>query len=220
MKKFALFFTFFLFFAFLVAEDVKTGEYDFGDITVTLFEEREPEPEPEKEAELVCDKGKDRKIKYEFQRFFYIQPAVGGKFGLAMFRPSFTLDAGFFVKSLENADVYLGLDVDFSIMIMKDAYRYAGGIVELPLQLSAAFDFKLVKPPLKSVTFWFSFGPDFMLSQDAYEDFGPYGPFFEVFIAWGSGTDLVFTNDMIIKFGIDSFNGKWPDATIAVGYRF
>ena len=45
MKKFALFFTVFLFFAFLAAEDVKTGEYDFGDITVTLFEEESPEAE-------------------------------------------------------------------------------------------------------------------------------------------------------------------------------
>ena len=88
MKKFALFFTFFLFFGFLSAEEVKTGEYDFGDITVTLFEEREPEPKPEPEPEPEKEpEPKPAEPAPEIKgkpKFFYIQPVLGTEFGSMM----------------------------------------------------------------------------------------------------------------------------------------
>ena len=112
MKKFALFFTFFLFFGFLAAEDVKTGEYDFGDITVTLFEEREPEPEPEPEPEKepepkpaepapetaeMADLNKSLRENHVKPKFFYIQPAFGFGTGLSLYRPTIALNADFLV---------------------------------------------------------------------------------------------------------------------------
>ena len=105
MKKFALFLTVFLFFGFLIAEEVKTGEYDFGDITVTLFEEREPEPEPEK-AEEAEPETKEK------SKFFYVQPVLGIELGNIAFGTLFNLDIDFLVAETKRKNnIYLGVDL-------------------------------------------------------------------------------------------------------------
>ena len=93
MKKLLLFLTVFLFFAFVIAEEVQVGEYTVEDVTITLFEEREPEPEPElepepeKEPELQPEPEEEPEPEPETEpekepEFFYIQPAV--EIGAAM----------------------------------------------------------------------------------------------------------------------------------------
>ncbi|MBO4698958.1 hypothetical protein J5690_05030 [bacterium] len=234
MKKTLLFFTFFLFFAFLAAEDVKTGEYDFGDITVTLFEEREPEPEPEKEPEpepveptdlntalKVNDSEPEKEPEpvpeiREKPKFFYIQPALGFGTGVSGYRVTAALDAGFLVGSTEVANFYVGLDFDFRAgmvaLLLKDSKEFA-------VQANGVFDFAVANPELKNVDLWISLGFDLIYGGKYHEeDF--QDPSFYYVQAWGIGLDFVFTNNIILKAGIDGFLGIIPDLTLLVGYRF
>jgi len=214
MKKTLLFFTVFLFFGFLVAEDVKTGEYDFGDVTVTLFEEREPEPEPEKEPEPEPVEPVPE-IR-EKPKFFYIQPALGFGTGVSGYRVTAALDAGFLVGSTEVANFYVGLDFDFRAgmvaLLLKDSKEFA-------VQANGVFDFAVANPELKNVDLWISLGFDLIYGGKYHEeDF--QDPSFYYVQAWGIGLDFVFTNNIILKAGIDGFLGIIPDLTLLVGYRF
>ena len=218
MKKFVLFFTVFLFFAFLAAEDVKTGEYDFGDITVTLFEEREPqaepevEPEPEKEPEPAEPVPEIR----EKPKFFYIQPAMGFGTGISGYRVTAALDAGFFVGQTSAVNCYVGLDFDFRAgmvaLLLKDSKEFA-------IQANGVFDFTVVNPELKNVDIWMSLGFDLIYGGIYHEEKFQESTFIYM-PAWGIGLDFVFTNNIILKVGIDGFLGMIPDLTLLVGYRF
>ncbi|MBQ3369225.1 hypothetical protein IJG44_10040 [bacterium] len=231
MKKFALFFTVFLIFGFLIAEDVKTGEYDFGDITVTLFEEREPEPEkepepePEKEPEPaesapetaeMADLNKSLRENHVKPKFFYIQPALGFGTGISGYRVTAALDAGFLVGSTEVANFYIGLDFDFRAgmvdLILKDSKEFA-------IQANGVFDFAVVNPELKNVDIWMSLGFDLIYGGIYHEEEFQESTFIYM-PAWGIGLDFVFTNNIILKVGIDGFLGMIPDLTLLVGYRF
>ena len=225
MKKLFLFFTVFLFFGFLNAEDVKTGEYDFGDITVTLFEERNPEPEKElvpepaepapETAEMEL-KNVSRETPAEKPKFFYIQPALGFGTGISGYRVTAALDAGFLVGSTEVANFYIGLDFDFRAgmvaLLLKDSKEFA-------IQANGVFDFAVANPELKNVDLWISLGFDLIYGGKYHEeDF--QDPSFYYVQAWGIGLDFVFTNNIILKAGIDGFLGIIPDLTLLVGYRF
>ena len=219
MKKLLLLFTLFLFFNFLSAEDVKTGEYDFGDITVTLFEEREPEPKPEPEKAEEDPEPKPAEPVPEIRekpKFFYIQPALGFGTGLSGYRVTAALDAGFLAGSTEVANFYVGLDFDFRAgmvaLLLKDSKEFA-------VQANGVFDFAVANPELKNVDLWISLGFDLIYGGKYHEeDF--QDPSFYYVQAWGIGLDFVFTNNIILKAGIDGFLGIIPDLTLLVGYRF
>ncbi|MBQ4437442.1 hypothetical protein II898_01060 [bacterium] len=225
MKKLLLFFTVFLFFGFLSAEDVKTGEYDFGDITVTLFEEREPEAEKarkeaeEKEKPVLNEEGKicccDIPDEKAFEpKKFYIQPALGFGTGLSLYRFTAALDADFLVARREKINYYVGLDIDarFSYYIGSDPR-------EIAVQANVVFDFLRDDPNLRSASLWISAGIDLIFIRDMID--GDYEDYvFEYSQAWGLGVDMIFKNYVVLKLGIDGLVGIWPDLTIAVGYRF
>ena len=225
MKKPLLFFTLFFFFVFLSAEEVQVGEYDFGDITVTLFEEESPEAEKarkeaeEKEKPVLNEEGKicccnisDEKA-FEPKKF-YIQPAIGSGTGLSFFRFTAALDADFLVARREKINYYVGLDIDarFSYYIGSDPR-------EIAVQANVVFDFLRDDPNLRSASLWISAGIDLIFIRDMID--GDYEDYvFEYSQAWGLGVDMVFKNYVVLKLGIDGFVGIWPDLTIAVGYRF
>ena len=217
MKKFALLFTIFLFFAFLAAEDVKTGEYDFGDITVTLFEDREPEPKPEPEKAEEDPEPKPAEPVPEIRpKFFYIQPALGFGTGLSGYRVTAALDADFFVGQTSAVNCYVGLDFDFRAgmlaLLLKDSKEFA-------IQANGVFDFAVVNPELKNVDIWMSLGFDLIYGGIYHEEEFQESTFIYM-PAWGIGLDFVFTNNIILKVGIDGFLGMIPDLTLLVGYRF
>ncbi|MBQ3369216.1 hypothetical protein IJG44_09995 [bacterium] len=211
MKKLLLFLTVFLFFGFLIAEDVKTGEYDFGDITVTLFEEREPEPEPEK-AEEAEPETKEK------TKFFYVQPVLGIELGNIAFGTLFNLDIDFLVAQTKRKNnIYLGLDLG---MTGAPYYRF----ITVPLQANITFDFKQKDPNLNYVSLWMSIGAAFNFW--VYRD---YSGWKGTAVAWRTGLSMIFVNDMVIKIGLDrlpvekdvhNLRGLYLSLIIALGYRF
>ena len=199
MKKTAIFLIMFLFFSAVAAEtvsnEVKTAE-NGGSETAAKDESSQTEEAPKK---------------------FYFQPALGIGTGFSVFRTNLSMDLDFLLKrSQSGVGVYMGLDFDL---------RYAtilwDNLIELAFQVNGVLDMDLKNQPhLKSLSIWLSFG-FLMTFEDDYED--DYEDDFELSRmrpAWGMGTDLVFKNDMILKLGLDSFLGLYPDLTVAVGYRF
>ena len=217
MKKTLLFFTFFLFFAFLAAEDVKTGEYDFGDITVTLFEEREPEPEPEKEPEP--EPAEPVPEIREKPKFFYIQPALGFGTGLSLYRPTIALNADFLVGHTPKVNFYVGLDLDFRKPIFE--YDLLNPIIDSAIQTNGVVDFHVGnETELRSISIWTSFGLDLAYAQDCKKDEGCQPATLRYMPGWGTGFDFVFDNYVVFGIGLDGFLGFYPDLTLLVGYRF
>ena len=148
---------------------------------------------------------------------FYVQPALGIGTGMSIFRTNATLDIDFFLKQSKNARGYMGFDIDLRYMTIVWESE-----VELALQMNAVIDVNVTDPRMKSVSFWVSAGLLLYFEKDdddGYESkWGGYS--LVLHPAWGFGTDLVFRNGMILKIGIDGFQGKYPDLTLAVGYRF
>ena len=207
MKKFALFFTVFLFFGFLSAEEVNAAE---------AAEEVAADAE---NTECCCDVSRETEEK---SKFFYFQPALEvGMTILAVYRVGVALDAGFLVGTIEkNTNVYLGLDFDFKLMPYYSADVYP--VLSFPVLASTVFDIMLRnESEVKSISIRISLGADIQLGRGEVDD-GVYTPF-DVFVSygWGTGFDLVFRNDVVFKFGIDSyFYGFFPDFVSGVGYRF
>lgn len=146
---------------------------------------------------------------------FYVQPALGVGTGMSVFRTNAALDIDFLLKQSKNARGYMGFDIDLRYMtIVWD------GDVELALQMNAVIDVNVSDPRMKSVSFWVSAGLllYFDKKDEDYKSWGNYSLVLRP--AWGVGTDLVFRNGMMLKIGIDGFQGKYPDLTLAVGYRF
>ena len=230
MKKIALFFTVFLFFGFLTAEEVQVGEYTIEDVTITLFEDREPEPEPEpepaKEAEkepepgdAECGCGNSGKT-YEKPKFFYIQPSLGFGSGLSLYRPTAALDAGFLVGSTPEVNYYVGLDLDFWWPLLSITDRY-DPILNFFVKADGVFDVMTGNNPyIRSVSLWISVGLDMMYGHKIDDVGKKFDAAVRYNVAWGTGVDLVFRNYLVLKLGLDSFWGFVPDCTFAVGYRF
>ena len=214
MKKFTLFFTAFLLFGFLIAEDVKTGEYDFGDITVTLFEDREAVPEKVSEDELEAETEDE-------PEWFYVQPALGIETGNEPFATVINLDIDFLVgRTKRKNSVYLGFDSGLTISPLDHVYA-------VPVQANISFDFKQKDPNLNFVSLWMSLGIN--LNFWSYrEDSGWLG----VSTAWRTGLDIVFVKDVVIRVGLDkspwalleynrhNIRGLYLSFFVALGYRF
>ena len=232
MKKPLLFFTVFFFFSFLTAEEVQVGEYTIEDVTITLFEERKPEPEPEPEPEKEpekevvpqaensscdCDNSNENGEK---PKFFYIQPALGFGSGLSLYRPTVAIDAGFLVAHTPEVNYYVGLDLDLWWPLDSITDRY-DPILDFVVKASGVFDVMTGNNPyIRSVSLWISVGLDMMYGHNINDVGTKSDAAVSYYVAWGTGVDLVFRNYLVLKLGLDSFWGVFPDFTFAVGYRF
>lgn len=217
MKKTLLFLSVFFFFGFLIAEEVRIGEYTIENVTITLFEERDSESESEKAAESVSseegesDTGEPGK--------YYIQPALGIETGNVAFAPFFNLDIDFLVAETKRKNnIYLGFDLGI-------LYAPTDNFFAFPLQGNITFDFKQKDPNLKYVSYWMSLGVD--LTFWSYRDSAGW---YAASVAWRTGLSIVFINDMIIKVGLDTSpririyedfpRGLYLSLMAALGYRF
>ena len=237
MKKTLLFLTIFLFFGFLSAEDVKTGEYDFGDITVTLFEEREAVPEKERKPEPEKERKKDVAAKTENggtgrdipgkteekPKKFFFQAAAGVLTGIN-FNVAANFDFGFLVlQSPAGDNFYFGFETDFRYAMKNwivDDYDECD-IFEIPLQVHLTVDFKNKNPLVPYLSMWFSIGGEILLESEAdspYETKRSKGA--RVAAAWGTGLNLVLKDSVIFKTGIEGYKGMYPVLLFALGYRF
>ena len=235
MKKTLLFFTVFLLFGFLAAEDVKTGEYDFGDITVTLFEEREPEKEPEPEPEPEPEKEPEPEPKpaepapetaettdssdVKSKELFYFQPLLEGRVGIFN-EIGLGFDTGFLVASTEVSDIYTG----FSARAVTNVGDAMVSLLFLP---KLDFNFKLKDKYLDWIAFWFGLGAEFYFDQSAVytsEDKVHWIPDVNFSVsfspAWGIGVDLIFKNYIVLKLGVSTFALLYPELMLGLGYRF
>ena len=219
MKKTLLFFTFFLFFGLLAAEEAQIDKYDIEDTAIIVFAERAPEPEKEQktgsnteEKECCCDVSRETNEK---PKSFYIQPAAGFGTGFSLFRTTFSLVADFLVKKGPKINYYVGVDVEARATYLIFETK------ELAVQANVVFDFiQKGVPKLKSASLWIAYGIDLRFVREREEDYWDDLLTFRYFQAWGIGVDLFFTNNMIMRFGLDGFWGIYPDVTILVGYRF
>ncbi|MBQ3369217.1 hypothetical protein IJG44_10000 [bacterium] len=195
MKKIAIFLIMFLFFSVVMAEpvsnEVKTAESGGSETAA------ETEDAPKK---------------------FYIQPALGVGTGFSLLRTTAALDIDFLLKRFDSSDInlYTGFDFDFRYMTV-----FWWNIIELALQANVVVDIDLKNQPhLKSVSVWASLGLLLLFDKDEVDEYYWSDYFLVLKPAWGFGTDLVFKNGMVLKLGLDGFLDKYPDLTVAVGYRF
>lgn len=239
MKKLLLFFTIFLFFSFLIAEDVQVGEYTIEDVTITLFEEREPEPEPEKEPETEPEKeqikeaavktekgdpGRDIPAKTEEKpKKFFFQAAAGVLTGIN-FNVAANFDFGFLVfHSPAGNNLYIGFETDFRYAMKnwmvddRDDYN----IFEIPFQAHLTVDFKNKNPFVPYLSMWFSLGAELLLESEA--DSPRDSKKFKgarAAAAWGTGLNLVLKNGVVFKTGLEGYKGMYPVLLFGLGYRF
>ena len=199
MKKPLLFFTVFLFFAFVSAEEVRN-------------EPTEPQSQSENTQEAVAEKEKPK--------FFYIQPALGFGSGLSIYRPTVAIDAGFLVAHTPEVNYYVGLDLDLWWPLDSITDRY-DPILDFFVKASGVFDVMTGNNPyIRSVSLWISVGLDMMYGHKIDDVGTKFDAAVSYYVAWGTGVDLVFRNYLVLKLGLDSFWGFVPDCTFAVGYRF
>ena len=199
MKKPLLFFTVFLFFAFVSAEEVRN-------------EPTEPQSQSENTQEAVAEKEKPK--------FFYIQPALGFGSGLSIYRPTVAIDAGFLVGSTPEVNYYVGLDLDLWWPLDSITDRY-DPILNFFVKADGVFDVMTGNNPyIRSVSLWISVGLDMMYGHKIDDVGTKFDAAVSYYVAWGTGVDLVFRNYLVLKLGLDSFWGFVPDCTFAVGYRF
>lgn len=159
------------------------------------------------------------------KRVFY-QPTLGVGLGASIFSFRFNNDIDFLIKHAKNgANVYIGLDVDFRYSPYLDDHS----VYELPIQMNFTFDFPVTNRNVNRVSLWFSGGVDLAFGylwyydyrdRDDWDDDKDRDKIFRALFAWGFGVNLLFHNDIAMKIGFDSFYGKYPDLTVAVGYRF
>ena len=208
MKKTLLFFTVFLFFTFLSAEEVKNESIEL-----------QPQSENTQQAVSETDKTANAsREKNEKPKFFYIQPVLGIELGNIAFGAIFNLDIDFLVAQTKRKNnVYLGLDLGMTY-VPNDRF------ITVPLQANITFDFKQKDPNLSYVSLWMSVGAAFNFW--IYED---YSGWKDTAVAWRTGLSMIFVNDMVIKIGLDrlplekdehNLRGLYLNLMIALGYRF
>ncbi|MBQ4437449.1 hypothetical protein II898_01095 [bacterium] len=230
MKKLLLFLTIFFFSGFVSAEEVKVGEYEIEDVTITLFEEREPEvePEPEKEQkkEAAEKEERGRDISGEPDKKpekFFFQAAAGVLTGIN-FNLAANFDFGFLVfHSPAGNNLYIGFETDFRYTMKnwmvddRDDYN----IFEIPFQAHLTVDFKNKNPFVPYLSMWFSLGAELLLESEA--DSPRDSKKFKgarAAAAWGTGLNLVLKNGVVFKTGLEGYKGMYPVLLFALGYRF
>ncbi|MBO4699014.1 hypothetical protein J5690_05315 [bacterium] len=222
MKKLLLFLTVFLFFGFLIAEEVQVGEYKIEDVTITLFEEREPEPEPEPEKEPEVEKQEEEVAPEtkEKPEFFYVQPLGGIEISDRYFSFIAALDTYFLINNNAGTavNVYLGTEIGFKytpVINYHDSSMYAH-VFELPIQALFFIDAQVNPQYSTRLGGWFSLGPDLIWAKDLEKTNSHYE-----YITWfvcGLGLNIS-VDDFVIKLGVSGSTRNF-DFIVLAGYRF
>ena len=211
MKKTFIFFALFFLIFFLSAEEAsETAKENHGNQIKSCG----------------CSEEKDDKK----PDFFYFEPSLGIKTGLPILL-SAVLDMSFdfLVYSREQKpNIYLGLNLGLRYSPFGDALNDSRdeNRLDFPFQAKISFDFKRNRRHVGYVSFWLSGGANLMWWQETdwiwknQEQEKITESFWIVTAAYGFGLDLVFKNDVVLKFGFDSVIGMWPEPVVAVGYRF
>ena len=209
MKKLLLFFTIFLFFGFLIAEDVKKEPASVENEIKTEFEARQ---EKEKQP-----------------KFFHIQPMVeagigrGGEDDIIYGFFAANIDFSFLVAKLKHAhNIYVGFG--FGVKYAHSLYK----TVEIPVQSKIVFDFKTNTPYKipEYASLWFALGGgvgrydiDYIIAAvSGGKELDP--EWTAAVITWGVGTDLTFENGLVLQIAVESFFVIGLMPTIGLGYRF
>lgn len=199
-------------------------------LTLSASEMAEKNGENQKKHAQNCSCGISNENETK-PKIFYFAPAIGIKTGMpAYFSAVADMDLDFLVYHAKKGhNLYLGLDLGLRYTPYSDEYGYSERrehIVGFPLQVNIVFDSKRHNPHVDYLSFWISGGADLMCWQETnwiwenHVDVKIRKSFFEVTAAWGIGLDLIFKNNMVLKFGFDSFHGIYPELMIALGYRF
>ena len=177
-------------------------------------------------AEVAADKNEPVKA----PKFFYFEPAIGIKTGLPVpLGAVVDMNFDFLVHSTEKKhNIYLGLDLGFRYDYGE--FHYEDGnydndkedVLKLLIKANAAFDFKRPGPYVDYLTLRLSAGPELAWGQEEYlhNEVCDKRFFFKVGAAWEIELDLVFKNNIVLKFAFDSVAGIYPDPVIGIGYRF
>lgn len=203
MKKSILFFTFFLFFAFLSAEEVKN-------------ESAEPQSMAENTQETTAATG--LKQAETDDDFFHFQPTAGIGFGfLSILRLNTNLDFYFNVShTRHNNNIYLGFGTGLYFAPVWENF------FEIPVYGNFVIDFVTGRSKvLKSVGLRIEAGC-LMLYWQAHKSilgFEVKDAMFYWFL-FGIGTDLLFKHDIVLRFGFENGELLLPTFSMALGYRF
>ena len=212
MKKLLLFFTFFLLFAALSAEEAKNNTETVSQAGETADVSRET---PVKKTGLP--------------EWLYIQPLLSAgiihagddeRIFSAVFNASVQFD--FRIAHMKNGNnIYLGVDLGF---------KYHHSLYkawDIPLLSNVVFDFKTStkNDELEYVSLWLAFGVGIghydpyyvdIISTDAKWDGGGH----TVRHSWGIGTDLKFKNGIVLQFAVKSLAFANIIPLVGLGYRF
>ena len=177
---------------------------------------------------LAAEAAADKNEAVKAPKFFYFEPAIGIKTGLPVpLGAVVDMNFDFLVHSTEKMhNIYLGFDLgfryDYRELYENDDYdKDKEDVLELLIKANVAFDFKRPGPYVDYLTLRLSAGPELIWWQ---EHWCPEGEeekyFFKVAAAWEIELDLVFKNNIVLKFAFDSVAGIYPDPVIGIGYRF
>lgn len=209
MKKFALFFTIFLFSGFLSAEDVQK--------------------EPASVENEIKTESEARQKKEKQPKFFHVQPMVaagisrGGEDDIIYGFFSTNIKFSFLVAKLRREhNIYVGFD--FGVKYAHSLYK----TVEIPIQSKIGFDFKTNTPYRipEYVSLWFALGGgvgryDINYITAAVSGGKELNPVWTAaVITWGVGTDLIFENGLVLQVAVESFFITGTIPIIGLGYRF
>ena len=200
----------------------------FPFFTLSASEIAEKNEENTKKQERVCSCNISSENETKPQ-IFYFAPSVGIITGMPLLFSAFVdMNGDFLVYHAEKGhNIYLGLD--FGLRYIRAAEDYSADemrehVAGFPLQVNIVFDFKRHNPQVDYISFWISGGVDLMYWQEKEWDYNMKQDvkrhFFEVSGAYGIGLDLIFRNNIVLKFGFESFQGIYPNLMIALGYRF
>ncbi|MBQ3369228.1 hypothetical protein IJG44_10055 [bacterium] len=209
MKKFALFFTVFLIFGFLIAEDVQK--------------------EPVSVENEIKTESEARQKKEKQPKFFHIQPMVeagigrGGEDDIIYGFFSTNIDFSFLVANIKRRhNIYVGFG--FGVKYAHSLYK----TVEIPVQSKIVFDFKTNTPYKipEYASLWFALGGgvgrydiDYIIAAvSGGKELDP--EWTAAVITWGVGTDLTFENGLVLQIAVESFFVIGLMPTIGLGYRF
>jgi len=212
MKKTLLFFTVFLFFTFLNAEEVKNES-----------------AEPQSQSENAQEATEHLENKVKEPKFFHVQPMVaagisrGGEDDIIYGFFSTNIDFSFLVANIKRRhNIYVGFD--FGVKYAHSLYK----TVEIPIQSKIVFDFKTNTPYRipEYVSLWFALGGgvgryDINYITAAVSGGKELNPVWTAaVITWGVGTDLIFENGLVLQVAVESFFIIGAIPIIGLGYRF
>ena len=209
MKKTFIFFALFFFIFSMVAEEAsETAKENHGNQIKSCG----------------CSEEKDEKK----PDCFYFEPSLGIKTGLPILLSAvLDMSLDFLVYSREQRpNIYLGLNLGLRYSPIGDVANDGEdkNRLDFPFQAKISFDFKRNRRHVDYVSCWLSGGANLMWWQETrwinQKQKEITESSWKFTAAYGFGLDLVFKNNVVLKFGFDSFRGIWPEPVIAVGYRF